>query len=107
MTPNYPSFAEFAAAAPTVIDKVRGKDVDWATCVQATWIVAGFAASKVPFGDTLNLPVWGATSESDLAAGLEAAIVSQDSPGETKAVPWAVLLPLAIELFKLLLNRKK
>lgn len=87
----------------TMLDKVRGREVETSKLVHAAWVVVGYGLGQTLGADEKS-PVWGEAPElDDEAAGdlIEAALLSHDteaSPEAKGAIGWVILVKIAANL---------
>lgn len=86
-----------------VMNYLRGAaGVDAACTLEAAWWLAGYGLSFVPHN---HPPLVGAGGES-LEAHLEKMLAVQGNVDAATAFPWAIIIPLVVNLIRKLLERK-
>jgi hypothetical protein len=92
------SLNRFPTELPTaeirvMIDALRGGSKDDA--IEAAWWTVGYGATFLPDGKAPPMFAATANPEEELAAQLEGAIAVRGNGGETKALPWGLIVSLA------------
>ncbi len=98
---DFPSFA-----LSVIMDRLRGKSVEWTVAVHAAWVVIGYALGNMLPNqpNVIGAKIGDPDSEADL---IEKVLVEHQQKAVTGIIPYAILAEIAVNLlFKLFIGRK-